>query len=84
MKLGEEILAQFGGEDPSRIICTVTAGRGGYFRNVKRIVEFSSVRIVLRGKRGTVTVTGEGLALGKYTAEDVAVRGMISAVSCGE
>ncbi len=60
-----------------RVQYTVRDGKGGYFENVRRIVEFSQERIVLAGKRGTVAVEGEGLFLGKCYLGDVEVRGSI-------
>lgn len=80
MRFAAEIFRILGGEDPSRVSYTVTDGGGGYFFNVKRVAEFSATRIVLRGKRGAVAIEGEDLALGKYFAGDVEVRGSISLV----
>ena len=69
-----------GGEDPARISYTVTDGGSGYFRNVKRLAEFSAQKIVLTGKIGRISVEGENLSLGKYFAGDLEVRGNISLV----
>lgn len=80
MKLSSEIFKIIGGEDPARISYTVTDGGGGYFRNVKRVVEFSTVKIVLKGKKDVLSVEGENLSLGKYFAGDLEVRGAISLV----
>ncbi len=63
-----------------RIQYTVQDGRGGYFQNVKRILEFSEEKIVLAGKKGSVTVEGKGLSLGKCYLGDVSVVGDISKV----
>lgn len=60
---------------------TVVGGRGGYFQNVKRLLEFSAERIVLRGKEGKIVVAGEGLSLGKLEAEDAVICGKILSVS---
>lgn len=61
----------------SRVQYTVIDGRGGYFQNVKRLLEFSEIKIVLKGKKGAVSVEGEKLSLGKCFAGDVTVLGDI-------
>lgn len=81
MRLHEEILSELGGGgDPLRIKYTVVDGKGGYFQNVKRLLEFSPQRIVLKGRAGQVTVEGEALSLGKYCLGDVTVLGEITCV----
>ena len=80
MRLGEEIFHLLGGEDPARISYTVTDGGSGYFRNVKRLLEFSPVKIVLAGRKGGVAVEGEDLSLGKYCAGDLVICGEIACV----
>lgn len=80
MRLGEEIFKILGGEDPARISYTVTDGGSGYFRNVKRLLEFSAGKIVLKGKTDRISVEGTDLSLGKYFAGDLEVRGRISLV----
>lgn len=67
-----------------RVQYTVLDGRGGYFQNVRRILEFSEEKIVLAGKKGTVCVEGGGLFLGKCYRGDVSVRGDIKKVERGE
>ena len=79
MRLLEEIFSMLGGEDPARIAYTVSPG-GGHFRNVKRVAEFSPQRIIFRGRRGGVSVEGEGLSLEHYEGGDGLVRGAISRV----
>lgn len=64
------------GGDPRRILYTVT-DRGGYFQNVRRVLEFSPAKIVLSGRRGKVVVEGDALTLGKYAEGDVSVMGAI-------
>ena len=82
MRFSEEIFTALGGEgETSRVRYTVVDGRGGYFQNVKRLPEFSSGVVVLRGRRGGVRVEGNGLSLGKYCAGDVCVLGDIVRVS---
>ena len=82
MRLFSEITRVFGREeDSSRVQYTVLDGGGGYFQNVKKILEFSESAIVFKGKRGGVRVEGEGLSLGKYYLGDAVVRGRIERVS---
>lgn len=81
MKLLDEIARALGAEEySSHLRYTVIDGRGGYFENVKRLLEFSSARIVLAGKGGKVCIEGEGLSLGKCFGGDVAVLGTIERV----
>lgn len=74
-----EIAKVIGAEELSitRVHYTVVDGRGGYFQNVKKILEFSESKIVFQGRKGTVCVEGENLRLGKYCAGDAAVFGNI-------
>ncbi len=65
------------GPDTGKIRYTVQDGRGGYFQNVRKILEFSEERIVLAGKKDTVAVEGKGLSLGKCYMGDVCVAGEI-------
>ena len=82
MRLGAEIFKLLGGEgDASRVQYTVIDGRGGYFQNVKRLLEFSEERIILQGKKGALRIDGSRLFLGKYAAGDVAVFGEITGVT---
>lgn len=82
MRLFSEIGKAFGGEeDFSRVQYTVLDGGGGYFQNVKKILEFSDEAIVFSGKRGAVRVEGEALSLGKYYLGDAVVYGKILRVS---
>ena len=61
---------------------TVVDG-GGYFENVKRILEFTPVLVVLKCGKGSVRIEGEGLSLGKYFQGDLVVRGTIHKVERG-
>ena len=81
MRLFSEIASVFGQEDASRVQYTVLDGGGGYFQNVKKILEFSQDTIVFAGRKGAVRVEGEGLNLGKYYLGDAVVRGTILKVS---
>ncbi len=79
MRLISEIskTLKFDGLSVLRIQYTVIDGKGGYFQNVKRLLEFSETKIVLTGRKGAVCVEGEKLALGKYFAGDLAILGNI-------
>ena len=82
MRLFSEIASALGREeDSSRVQYTVLDGGGGYFQNVKKILEFSEGTVVFAGRRGAVRVEGEGLYLGKYYLGDAIVRGNIVRVS---
>ena len=82
MRLFSEIKRALGSEeDSSRVQYTVLDGGGGYFQNVKKILEFSESAIVFSGRKGAVRVEGEGLSLGKYYLGDAHVRGNIIKVS---
>ena len=65
------------GQNFSRVQYTVVDGKGGYFQNVKRILELSQECIVLSGKKGSVRIEGSGLSLGKCFSGDVTVLGDI-------
>lgn len=82
MRLFSEIEKVFGGEeDSTRVQYTVLDGGGGYFQNVKKILEFSDCAIVFSGRRGAVRIEGENLSLGKYYLGDAVVYGRILRVS---
>ena len=76
MELFKEISRSLKSETGAGVSFTVLEG-GGYFQNVKRIEEFSSETILLRGKKGKVRLIGRDLSLSKYYAGDVAVLGEI-------
>ena len=80
MRLISEIFKAVSAEAGARVEYTVVDGQGGYFQNVKRIVEFSPNQIVLRGKKDLLKVGGTELKIGKYYAGDVYVRGNIERV----
>lgn len=63
--------------DTGKVQYTVQDGRGGYFQNVRRLLEFSEDKIVLAGKKDKVVVEGESLSLGKCYMGDVQIRGNI-------
>lgn len=60
-----------------RVQYTVIDGKGGYFQNVKRLVQFSEEAVVLRGREGALRVEGTHLSLGKYFAGDLVIAGDI-------
>lgn len=68
------------GLDTGRVQYTVRDGKGGYFQNVRRLLEFSAERIVLAGRRGAVVVEGKSLSLGKCFLGDIEVTGDIKKV----
>lgn len=80
MRLFSEIVKSLSAELGAGVQYTVLDGQGGYFQNVKRILEFSQEKIVLRGKKGCVCVQGKNLSIGKYYAGDVSVKGDIDRV----
>lgn len=82
MGVFREMLSALGAEEIAvgRVQYTVIDGKGGYFRFVRRITEFSPSRIVLAGKKGKVCVEGRELSLGKCEGGDVAVLGAIERV----
>ena len=69
------------GMNTTRVQYTIVDGKGGYFQNVKRILELSDTSIVLSGRKGTVRVEGSGLSLGKCFGGDVTVFGDIARVA---
>ncbi len=84
MELFQELFQQCLAEgefDVTRIRYAVVDGRGGYFQNVKKIAEFSTSRILLRGKKGAICVEGEGLSLGRYFGGDAVILGNIFKVA---
>ena len=63
--------------DTGKVQYTVQDGRGGYFQNVRRLLEFSEQKIILAGKKDKVIIEGESLSLGKCYMGDVQIRGNI-------
>jgi sporulation protein YqfC len=51
-----------------------------YIEGVKEIMCFGDDEILLRLKRGELSIKGNGLSIKKYCAEDVAVCGIITGV----
>lgn len=85
MGLLSEIKKNFSSEESAfRVQYTVVDGGGGYFQNVKRLLEFSPTVIVLKGGKGSLRVEGENLSLGKYFQGDLVVHGTILKVERAE
>ena len=86
MGLFAEIKNSLGAEEVSvaRVQYSVIDGKGGYFTNVKKLLEFSDTKIVFQGKQGLLCVEGTGLRLGKYCMGDAVVLGNISRVGRSE
>lgn len=80
MRLIREIFKALSAEAGAGVQYTVVDGQGGYFQNVKKILEFSPELIILRGKKDGVRIEGKDLRIGKYYAGDVAVGGSIERV----
>ena len=78
MKLLEQILSELGADTLKSF--SIIPDFGGYFRSVKGVVEYSSVKVVLALKKNKITVIGENLTLGKYFEEDLLIKGKISGV----
>ena len=85
MGLLSEIKKNFSAEGSAfRVQYTVVDGGGGYFQNVKRLLEFSPETLVLKGGKGSIRIEGENLSLGKYFQGDLVVHGLIKKVERGE
>ena len=79
MKLLEQILSELGADTLKSF--SIIPSFGGYFRSVKRVLEYSSERIILELKKNKITITGDELTLGKYFEEDLLIKGNIKGVS---
>lgn len=60
---------------------TVLEGQGGYFMNVKKILEFSPERIVVKGANGRYSIEGKELFIRKYFEGDLSIKGNIRKVA---
>ena len=78
MKLLEQILSELGADTLKSF--SVVPDFGGYFRSIKGVSEYSSVKVVLSLKKNRITVEGENLTLGKYFEEDLLIKGKITGV----
>jgi len=78
MKLLEQLINELGGDETQSF--TVIPAFGGYFKSIKSVCEFSPERIVLRQKRRSIVIVGNGLEVGKYFEGDVFVKGGIKSV----
>ena len=59
---------------------TVVPGFGAYFRGVGSVAECGSGRIVVASGGVSLTVTGEGLSVGRYFQGDLFISGRIGEV----
>lgn len=80
MRLVSEIFKALSAEAGGGVQYTVIDGQGGYFQNVRRVLEFSDTTVVLRGRKSAVRIVGKGLSLEKYCGGDVAVKGDVARV----
>ena len=78
VKLLEQILSELGADTLKSF--SVVPDFGGYFRSIKGVSEYSSVKVVLSLKKNRITVEGENLTLGKYFEEDLLIKGKITGV----
>ena len=78
MKLLEQILSELGADTLKSF--SVVPDFGGYFRSIKGVSEYSSVKIVLALKKNKIIIEGENLTLGKYFEEDLLIKGKITEV----
>lgn len=84
MTLLSEILQSLSAEAGVSVRFTVVGGKGGYFQNIRKILEFSAEKIVLRGKKEKLTVEGKNLSVGKYCGGDALISGDILKVELSE
>ena len=59
---------------------TVVPAFGGYFRSVKSVAEYSAEKVVLSGRKFTLTLEGEKLEVGSYFQEDIFIKGDIKVI----
>lgn len=55
-----------------------------YIQNYKGIIEYSTDRIRLQGKKCRITVTGNNLMIDYYTDNDMKINGIIKEVNLSE
>lgn len=67
------------GADTSKAF-TVVGGFGGYFKSVKGVSEYSTVKIVLQVAKTRITVLGDNLIIAKYFQQDLLITGDIRGV----
>ena len=81
MSFIEEIVSVFGGEDvPPAFRVMLFGDRAAYIEGVRAIISYSQEKMELTVKNGKIKITGEGLYIKKYCAEDIAVCEKIKAV----
>ncbi len=60
---------------------TLTDGREAYITGCRELLVYNSDRIKVKSASGTLTVTGEGLDIPRYTDTELTVRGLLNSVS---
>lgn len=82
MNLFKEISDSLGLDEvaPMPYLFSVNGKGGGYFQNIKRLGDVKTDKIVLVLKRGEIVVSGESLAISRFTGSDVAIKGRIKSV----
>lgn len=79
MKLLQQILKEAGADLDKSF--TVVPSFGGYFKSVKRIVDYTPQKIVLSVARFHITVVGDNLLIDKFFQQDLFIRGNVTGVS---
>lgn len=79
MKLFKQLLIESGAN--LDLSFTVVPGFGGYFKGVKRVIDFSAERVVLSVAKKQLTVTGENLSVDKFFQQDLFLRGDVRGIS---
>ncbi len=79
MKLLHQILSEAGADLDYSF--TVAPSFGGYFKGVKRVLEYSPDKVVLEINKKKIIVTGVNLVIEKYFQQDLMIRGDIGGVN---
>ena len=78
MKLLQQVLEELGADTLKSF--TIVPAFGGYFSSIKAVLEYSDQKVVLRGKKFTVTLEGEKFEVGSYFQEDIFIKGDIKVI----
>lgn len=68
------------GADTDRAF-TVIPSYGGYFKAIKRVVEYAPQKVTLGLKKGVLVVTGENLRIDKFFEGDLSLLGDIRGIA---
>lgn len=79
MKLLQQILNESGADLGNSF--TVIPFFGGYFKSVKKIMDYTPQKIVLTVAKKRLTVVGEKLTVEKYFQQDLFIKGDIAGVT---